>query len=183
MLSIHPLVSGHLRDHAQQASLNVLTVALAVMMMLTIAGASIDPASHPNKLIVAVRFMVVSVAWVATGATFFVMAINRFSQVTERTRYFAIYRVLGAAFGFILVLLFQEALLIALAGTIVGILFAYLHQWLIAAILGDLFQLHTPYSFWIPAGIIAGAVFFIASACAAWQVTRLEVLDALAYED
>ncbi|MEK6398078.1 MAG: hypothetical protein V4734_08330, partial [Terriglobus sp.] len=72
---------------------------------------------------------------------------------------------------------------VTLLGTIAGILLAYLHEWLIAAILGDLFQLHTPYSFWIPAGIIAGTVFFLASAYSAWQVTRLEVLDALAYED
>ncbi|MEK6398079.1 MAG: hypothetical protein V4734_08335, partial [Terriglobus sp.] len=112
MLSIHPLVSGHLRDHAQQASLNALTVALAVMIMLTIAGASFDPTSHPNKLIVAVRFMVVSVAWVATGATFLFLVINRISQVRERTRQFGIYRVLGGSFIFILVLLLQETLIV-----------------------------------------------------------------------
>lgn len=151
--------------------------------MLTIAGASLDPASHPNKLIVAVRFTVVSVAWVATGATFLFLAINRFSQVRERTRHFAIYRVLGASFHFILALLLQETLVVALPGTIVGIVLAYMHAWLISTVLGDLFVLRTPYSAWLPAGMIAATVFFVAGACAAWQTTRLEVLDALADED
>lgn len=183
MLSAHPLVTGHLRQHTQQAYLDALTIALAVMMMLTLAGASIDPTSHPNKLIVAVRFTVVSVAWVATGATFLFLAINRVSQVQERTRHFAIYRVLGGEFTFILTLLFQETLLVALPGTIAGIVLAYLHEWLLSVALGDLFVLHTPYGFWLPAGMIAATVFFVAGACSAWQATRLEVIDALAYED
>lgn len=183
MLSVHPLVTGHLRYNAQQAYLNVLAIGLAVMMVLTIAGASLDPASHPNRFIIAVRAMVVGVVWVATGATFLFLAINRFSQVRERTRQFAIYRVLGGAFTFILVLLIQETILIALPGTIVGIILAYLHEWLISTVLGGLFVLRTPYSFWLPAGIIAAAVFFLAGAYSAWHATRLEVLDALAYED
>lgn len=183
MIPVHPLVREHLRHNAQQAALNSLGIALAVMMMLTLAGASLDPASHPNRFIVAVRFMVVAVAWVATGATFLFMAINRFSQVRERTRQFAILRVLGGSLFFILTLLFQEALLVALPGTIVGMLLAYLHEWLISTLLGGLFVLRTPYSFWLPAGIIAASVFFAASACSAWMSMRLEVLDALAYED
>jgi ABC-type antimicrobial peptide transport system permease subunit len=183
MISVHPLVTEHFRHNDLQAMLNSLGIALAVMMMLTLAGASLDSASHPNKLIIAVRFTVVAVAWVATGATFLFMAINRFSQVRERTRQFAILRVLGGSLFFILTLLLQETLLIAVPGTIVGILFAYLHEWLISTLLGGLFVLRTPYDFWLPAGLIAALVFFVSSSCAAWLATRLEVLDALAYED
>jgi len=183
MISVHPVVTEHLRHNVQQAALNSLGIALAVMMMLTLAGASLDPASHPNKLIVAVRLMVVAVAWVAAGSTFLFMAINRFSQVRERTRQFAILRVLGGSLFFILTLLLQETLLVALPGTIVGIVLAYFHEWLISTVLGGLFVLRTPYSFWLPAGMIAASVFFLASSCSAWRATKLEVLDALAYED
>lgn len=183
MISVHPLVMGHLRHNTQQVALNSLGIALSVMMMLTLAGASIDPASHPNRFIVAVGAMVVGVAWVATAATFLFMAINRFSQVRERTRHFAILRVLGGSFFFILSLLLQETLLIALPGTIVGILLGYLHGWVISTVLGGLFVLRTPYNFWLPAGIIAASVFFVASAHSAWLATRIEVLNGLAYED
>ena len=152
-------------------------------MILTLAGTSPDPASPTNKLIIVVRLTVVAMAWLTTGSAAVYLMVNRFSQVRERTRQFGILRVLGGSLSFILTLLLQETMLIALPGAIVGILLAYLHGLLVSAMLGGLFVLRIPYSFWLPAGIIAAIGFFVPSLRAAWLSTRLDVLDALAYED
>ncbi len=122
-------------------------------------------------------------AWLTTGAAVLFMMFNRFSEVRERTRQFGILRMLGGSFSLILILLLQETFLAAVPGTIAGILLAYLNGMLISAALGGLFVLHTPYDFWLPAGMIAAGIFFVAGYFAAWMAIRLDVLDALAYED
>ena len=180
---MHPLVREQIRQNSQQAFLNVVSLSLAVMMMLTIAEATADAISDPNRFTDAVRIMITGMAWLGTGAAVVFMAINRHSQVRERTRQFAILRVLGGSLSFIARLLWQETMLIAVPGTMAGIVLAYVHKLLIGAALRGLFVLHNPYSFWLPAGAIATSCFFSAGLFAAWMATRLDVIDALACED
>lgn len=183
MTAVHPFVRGYLRYNSLEASLSALGMALPVMMILTLAGTTVDPASHPNKVLVVIRSTVVAMAWLTTGAAVLFMMFHRFSEVRERTRHFGILRMLGGSFSFILTILLQETLLVAVPGTIAGILLAYLNGMLISAALGGLFVLHTPYIFWLPAGMISAAIFFVAGYSAAWMAIRLDVLDALGYED
>ncbi|SEB76955.1 putative ABC transport system permease protein [Terriglobus roseus] len=158
-------------------------MALPVMMILTLAGTTVDPTSHPNKVLIVIRLTVVAMAWLTTGAAALFMTFHRFSEVRERTRQFGILRMLGGSFSLILLLLLQETLLVAVPGTIAGIFLAYLNGLLISAALGDLFVLHTPYSFWLPAGMIAAGIYFAAGYIAAWMAVRIDVLKALAYEE
>ena len=182
MSAVHPLVRGYLRYNSPQASLSALGMALPVMMILTLAGTTFDPASQPNKVIIVIRFTVVAMAWLTTAAAVLFMMFNRFSEVRERTRQFGILRMLGGSFSLILILLLQETLLVAVPGTIAGIVLAYLNGMLMSAALGGLF-VHTPANFWLPAGMIAAGIFFVAGYFAAWMAIRLDVVDALAYED
>ena len=122
-------------------------------------------------------------AWLGIAAAVLLMAINRFSQVRERTRHFGILRVLGSSFSFVVTLLLQETVLVAIPATIVGIALASVHEWFIAAVLSHLFVLRTSYASWLPAGVIAASIFFLVSVYSAWMAFKLDVLEALSYEN
>jgi ABC-type antimicrobial peptide transport system permease subunit len=182
MIRVHPLVREHLRDNAQQAYLNVFGMAFVVMLIVTLMEVKV-PAGHPNRLVVAIRNMLEALAWLGITAAILFMAINRFSQVRERTRHFGILRVLGSSFSFVIRLLLQETVFVAIPATIVGIVLATVHELFVAAVLSGFFVLRTSYASWLPAGVIAALIFFLVSVYSAWSAFKLDVLEALSYED
>ena len=88
MIRVHPLVREHLRHNAQQAYMDVFTMAFVVMLILTLVEVTV-PAGHPNRFVAAIRPMLEGMAWLGIAAAVLFLAINRFSQVQERTRHFA----------------------------------------------------------------------------------------------
>ena len=182
MIRVHPLVREHLRHNAQQAYMNVFGMALVVMLILTLVEVTV-PADHPNRLVAAIRNMLEGMAWLGIAAAVLLMAINRFSQVRERTRHLGILRVLGSSFSFVATLLLQETVLVAIPATVVGIVLASVHEWFVAAVLSGFFVLRTSYAFWLPAGVVVALIFFLVSVYSARMAFKLDVLEALSYEN
>lgn len=119
---------------------------------------------------------------IASIVGFIVVFMAMYTAVLERTREIGILKAVGAGSGYILNILFRETLLLAILGTVVGILMTYGTQWLMLhAVPASLVQ-ETVYWWWPIAAAIAifGAV--IGTIIPAVKAVNQEVTEALSYE-
>jgi len=117
-----------------------------------------------------------------TVVGFLVVFLSMYTAVLERTREIGVLKALGASPGFILNVVLRETTLLAILGSILGILFTYGTRWLIATFApGALLQAIVPD--WWP--IAAGIALVGALLGAAWpglKAARQDAIEALSYE-
>jgi putative ABC transport system permease protein len=113
---------------------------------------------------------------------FMAVAMAMYTAVLERTREIGILKALGASSGYILNLLLRESLLIAILGSILGIVMTYGSKWLMMHAAPASLTQETVYSWWPMAsgisiiGALSGAIL------PAWKAVKQDVVQALAYE-
>ncbi len=112
---------------------------------------------------------------------FLIVFLSMYTAVLERTREIGILKALGASPGFILNTLLRETVLLALAGSVLGIAMSYGARWLITTLEPTMIQAVVPD--WWP---IAAAVSIAGALCGAvypgLKAARQDVIDALAYD-
>jgi putative ABC transport system permease protein len=113
---------------------------------------------------------------------FITVTMAMYTAVLERTREIGILKALGASSGYIMNLLFRETLLIAIVGSVLGIVMTSGSKWLMMHAAPASLAQETVYGWWpIASGIsimgaLSGAVF------PAWKAVKQDVIQALAYE-
>jgi len=119
---------------------------------------------------------------IAVIVGFIVVSIAMYTAVLERTREIGILKSLGASPAYILNLLVRETLLIAIAGTITGILMTYGTRWVMMHAVPASLTQEIVYAWWpIVAGIsIVGALLGVI--LPGWKAVKQDVIAALAYE-
>ncbi len=128
------------------------------------------------------RSFIVVVIGLATVVGFIVVFMAMYTAVLERTREIGILKSLGASSGYIMNLLFRETLLLALFGTVLGILLTYASQWLLhhagpASLLQE-----TVYGWWPIAGGIAIVGALLGVTVPAIKAAKQDAIEALSYE-
>ncbi len=113
---------------------------------------------------------------------FIVVTMAMYTAVLERTREIGILKALGASSGYILNLLFRETLLIAILGSILGIVMTGGSKWLMMHAAPASLAQETVYSWWpIASGVsVIGAL--LGAILPAWKAVKQDVIQALAYE-
>lgn len=113
---------------------------------------------------------------------FIVVTMAMYTAVLERTREIGILKALGASSGYILDLLFRETLLIALLGSVLGIVMTGGSKWLMMHVAPASLTQETVYSWWpIASGVsVVGAL--LGAVLPAWKAVKQDVIQALAYE-
>lgn len=119
---------------------------------------------------------------IAVIVGFIVVSISMYSAVLERTREIGILRSLGASSLLIFSLLLKETLILAVAGTGIGIALTYLSQWSMEHIGHSGLTQETVYTWWPIAGAIAVTGAVLGTIAPAVKAIRQEVTEALAYE-
>jgi len=113
---------------------------------------------------------------------FIVVSLSMYTAVLERTREIGILKSLGATPVFIVGLLARETSLLALAGSVLGILFTYGTRWLIMNYVpGSLSQNIVP-GWWPIATAIAVMGALLGAVYPGWRAARQDPIEALAYE-
>jgi putative ABC transport system permease protein len=113
---------------------------------------------------------------------FIVVFMAMYTAVLERTREIGILKAVGAGPGYILNILFRETVLLAIFGTILGILLTYGTQWLMLhAVPASLVQ-ETVYSWWPIAGAIAIFGALLGTVVPAMRAVKQDATEALSYE-
>lgn len=113
---------------------------------------------------------------------FITVTMAMYTAVLERTREIGILKALGASSSFILNLLFREALLIAILGSVLGIAMTCGTKWLMMHAAPSSLTQETVYMWWpIASGIsVIGAL--LGTILPAWKALKQDVIQSLAYE-
>lgn len=119
---------------------------------------------------------------VAVVVGFIVVFMAMYTAVLERTREIGILKAVGSGSGMILNILLRETLLLALLGTVVGIVLTYGTQWLMQHSVPASLVQETVYSWWPIAGGIAIVGALLGAVVPTAKAVRQDVTEALSYE-
>jgi putative ABC transport system permease protein len=119
---------------------------------------------------------------VAVVVGFIVVFMAMYTAVLERTREIGILKAVGASSNFILNLLLRETLLLAVLGTIAGILLTYGTQWLLHYAAPASLTQETVYAWWPIAGAIAIGGSMLGVVVPAMRAVKQDATEALSYE-
>ena len=131
------------------------------------------PAIQEFTVVVVIIGVVIGVA---------VVALSMYMAVLQRTREIGILKALGASNAFILQVILLEALLIGLGGTILGIVFSFGAQWLIATLVPASIQMAIVYEWWPRTAVIILATAALGALYPGLSAARHDAIEALAYE-
>jgi putative ABC transport system permease protein len=118
---------------------------------------------------------------IAVVVGFIVVCIAMYTAVLERTREIGIIKAVGGSSGLVLSILLRETLLLALFGTLLGIILTYGAQLLMKYYPGNLVQ-ESVYYWWPIAGAIAVVGALLGSIIPAHKAINQDVTEALSYE-
>ena len=119
---------------------------------------------------------------VAVLVGFMVVCLAMYTAVLERTREIGILKALAASSGYILNLLLRETLLIAIAGSGLGIVLTYGTQWLIMHAVPASLTQETVYRWWPITGAIAIVGALLGAILPGWKAVKQDVIQAISYE-
>lgn len=113
---------------------------------------------------------------------FLVVFLSMYTAVLERTREIGVLKALGASPGYILGILLRETAVLAIAGSILGILLTYGSSWIINSVIhGSLQQAIVP-TWWPIAAAIAIVGAIIGALYPGLKAARQDAIEALSYE-
>jgi putative ABC transport system permease protein len=112
---------------------------------------------------------------------FLIVFLSMYTAVLERTREIGVLKALGASPGFILNLLLRETVLLALVGSVLGIVMTYGARGLIMTLVPTMIQAIVP-DWWLKAAGISVAGALGGALYPGLKAARQDVIDALAYE-
>lgn len=180
---IHRIVIEDFRHYAQQAFLNALGIAFAVMILLTLAGANFKPLGHAHAVTLIFKLTLTAMLLLGLLVDFCFLTINRFSQVREKVHQYAVLRVLGASPSFFYALQLQETILLCAVGTLGGIIMTYIVRIVLAYFVPDLLTVEISYSLLPLIGIVPAGAFFAAGVMATDSINRGDLIEALSHKE
>jgi len=124
-------------------------------------------------------YVVIGIAMVVG---FIVVFMAMYTAVLERTREIGILKAVGGSSALILGMLMRETLLLAILGTILGILMTYLTQWIMLHVVPNSLVQETVYSWWPIAAAIAISGSLIGAIVPGIKAVRQDATEALSYE-
>jgi putative ABC transport system permease protein len=127
------------------------------------------------------EFIVVVIA-LGVLVGFLVVFLSMYTAVLERTREIGVLKALGASPGYVLNILLRETVLLAIAGSILGILLSYVTRFTINDVIhGSLIQAIV-YIWWLIAAAIALVGAMLGAIYPGLKAARQDAIEALAYE-
>jgi putative ABC transport system permease protein len=119
---------------------------------------------------------------IASIVGFIVVFMAMYTAVLERTREIGILKAVGAGPGYILRILFRETLMLAIIGTVIGILLTYGTQWMMAHAVPATLVQETVYKWWPIAAAIAIVGALVGAVVPAIRAVKQDATEALSYE-
>lgn len=119
---------------------------------------------------------------VAVIVGFIVVFMAMYTAVLERTREIGILKAVGGSSGLILGILLRETMMLAVIGTLVGILFTYGTQWLMKHSVPASLVQETVYGWWPISGGIAVIGALLGAVVPGIKAVQQDVTEALSYE-
>jgi putative ABC transport system permease protein len=113
---------------------------------------------------------------------FLIVFLSTYTSVLERTREIGVLKALGASPVFVINLIFRETFVLAMLGSIAGILFSFVTRWVIQIVVPySLVQVIVP-DWWPIAAIISLVGAALGASYPGWRAARQDPIEALAYD-
>lgn len=141
----------------------------------------VSQVSSASNNLVALRYFLNTVIFVATVVGFFAIFLAMYTAITERTREIGILKSLGASKTFVLSVFVKESLLLCGMGLLAGVALSFGGQWLLGRLLPNL-QVELSSDWIVKAGLIALVSSSLGGLYPALRAARQDPIDALAYE-
>src|ERR1017187_2267736 len=119
---------------------------------------------------------------VAMIVGFIVVFMAMYTAVLERTREIGIIKAVGGSSGLVLSILLRETVLLAVLGTLLGIVLTYGTQWLMKHSVPASLVQETVYYWWPIAGAIAIIGALLGAIVPGIKAVKQDVTEALSYE-
>lgn len=136
---------------------------------------------NPNQ-IGPLRIFINVVIGIAVIIGFAVTSLSMYMAILQRTREIGILKSLGGSRTFIMTLILAEAVILAVGGTVAGILLSFFTRWLLQTFVpASMPQAITP-DWWWKAGLIALSGAILGAIYPGVIAVRQDPIEALAYE-
>jgi putative ABC transport system permease protein len=119
---------------------------------------------------------------VAVIVGFIVVFMAMYTAVLERTREIGIIKAVGGSSWLVLSILLRETLMLAVSGTVLGIVLTYGTQWMMAHSVPASLVHETVYGWWPIAGVIAIVGALLGAVVPGIKAVKQDVTEALSYE-
>jgi putative ABC transport system permease protein len=113
---------------------------------------------------------------------FAVVCLSMYMAVLQRTREIGILKSLGASRWYVLSIILREAVMLAVAGTALGIGMSYGAKWLLQTFVPAMFPPAIDPSWWPAAAAIALAGAVLGALYPGWRAAQMDPIEALSYE-
>ena len=113
---------------------------------------------------------------------FLVVFLSMYTAVLERTREIGVLKALGASPGYVLGILIRETILLAIAGSVAGILMSYGSQFLIANFAPSFLTMEIVKYWWPIATGIAIVGSLVGTLYPGFKAARQDAIEALSYD-
>lgn len=113
---------------------------------------------------------------------FLVVFLSMYTAVLERTREIGILKAIGASPGYVLNVLLRETALLAIIGSIIGILLSFVTRWAIQTLVPASLQQKIVPEWWPWTTLIALAGALLGTLYPALKAARQDAIEALAYD-
>ena len=113
---------------------------------------------------------------------FLVVFLAMYTAVLERTREIGILKALGASPAYIMRMLIRETVVLAIIGSIIGIILSFLAKWVITSLVPASLPVITVADWWWRTGLISLAGATLGALYPGAKAARQDTIEALAYE-
>jgi len=113
---------------------------------------------------------------------FLVVFLSMYTAVLERTREIGILKAIGASRAYVLAVLMRETAVLALAGSLVGILLSFVSRWAIQSLVPASLQQKIVPEWWPITTLIALAGALLGTLYPGWKAAQQDAIEALAYD-
>ncbi len=113
---------------------------------------------------------------------FLVVFLTMYTAVLERTREIGILKSLGASPGYVLSILMRETAILAIAGSIFGIILSFGTRWLIMTLVPASLQQQIVPEWWPITTVIALTGALLGTLYPGWKAAKQDAIEALAYD-
>jgi putative ABC transport system permease protein len=134
-----------------------------------------------NNIPLLSRFTAVMVG-ISIFIGFAVVCLSMYMAVLQRTREIGILKSLGASQWYVINIILMEAVLLALAGTILGIAMSYVAKWILGTLVPASFPPAIDPSWWPIAAAIALVGSVLGALYPGLRAAKMDPIEALSYE-